>query len=431
VTLALSTDRTASAIAARALAPATAVAVAACMVLPRAAPVMLVLLAIVWLFAPGPGRFSRPAVTPLLTAVVLFAAYAAVTAAWSIEPREGVLKVCWLLLAVLAGATMLATGARLGAADAARIRRALVIAFAIGLAYVGCEVLLGGKLLQGLFNLFEALRPVSRKHMAMRGDAVQSINPYVFNRNMGAVVLLMWPALAAGAALVRAPGVRWVLALLFVATLAVAARSEHESSAIAIAVSGIVFVVARLLPRIGRPLVLVGWLAATLLMVPVAMLAYTAGMHKADAIPVTARARIILWDYTARQVLHRPLLGVGIASTRTMDEKHAPAAQKRNDEVFAQRTGRHAHNVYLQTWYELGAVGALLLLAAGIALWRAVVRLPEASQPYALAAFPAAMVIGSFTWGLWQEWYLSLFTLSAVTMGLAARAPDAVGEARS
>jgi hypothetical protein len=70
----------------------------------------------------------------------------------------------------------------------------------------------------------------------------------------------------------------------------------------------------------------------------------------------------------------------------------------------------------------MGAVGAALLLFAGLAALYAIGALPVFAQPFANAAFSSAMVIASFTWGLWQEWYIALFVLAFSLVALAARA---------
>jgi O-antigen ligase len=401
-------------------------AVAGSLVLPRAAAAFVALTGVVWIgwlsLSPAPPK--RLGLGPLGAAVLVFAAYCGLTALWAVAPSSSALKVGWLVVLVLIGCAVTTAAAHLDESASKRLRWAIAAAYAIGLAYVGIEVLTGGKLLTALLNAFTVLRPADRKHFVMSGADIARINPYVFNRNMGALTLLLWPALAATAGLARSGAWRWGAVLLFVVALIIAARSEHESSAIAIAASGMIFAVASLAPRIGRGLVLAGWVTAVVFVIPIVMLAYGAGLQKAGALPETARARFTLWNYTAEQTLRQPLLGVGVASTKYLDEKTGPAAPKLEGEIYAQRTGRHAHNVYLQAWYELGAIGVALFLTAGVLLWRAILHVPSAGQPYALAAFTAAMVVGSFTWGLWQEWYLSLFTLALVCTAIATKIPE-------
>ena len=90
--------------------------------------------------------------------------------------------------------------------------------------------------------------------------------------------------------------------------------------------------------------------------------------------------------------------------------------------VYPWRSGPHAHNVFLQVWYELGAVGARLFCALGLAVLAAIARAARPAQAYLAAGFASASVIGAFTWGLWQPWFLAAFVFSAMLAILAAEA---------
>ena len=68
--------------------------------------------------------------------------------------------------------------------------------------------------------------------------------------------------------------------------------------------------------------------------------------------------------------------------------------------VLVWKTGPHSHNEFLQTWYELGAVGVILLLAAGCAVIGYIGRLPPANlRPFMLAQFAVFFVMAAFSWG--------------------------------
>jgi O-antigen ligase len=122
-------------------------------------------------------------------------------------------------------------------------------------------------------------------------------------------------------------------------------------------------------------------------------------------------------------VTKAPIFGTGIRATRfkskDLIEKRA-AKREPGDSTLPARLGRHAHNHFLQIWYELGAVGAALFLALGLALLRLIKGLSGPVRPYAHAAFSAACVIAAFGWGLWQTWLLAGYALAIVLIGLAA-----------
>jgi O-antigen ligase len=146
-------------------------------------------------------------------------------------------------------------------------------------------------------------------------------------------------------------------------------------------------------------------------------------LHQADWLPYSASTRVTLWAYTAEQVPAAPFLGIGATSTRKMDldreDRQKPGQHKHSSEDFGWRAGPHAHNVFLQTWYELGAVGAVLFMVAGAAVIVSVGRLPRASQAYMLAHIAAFIMILAFAWGLWQSWLMALAGLAALYAALA------------
>jgi O-antigen ligase len=83
------------------------------------------------------------------------------------------------------------------------------------------------------------------------------------------------------------------------------------------------------------------------------------------------------------------------------------------------KSGPHSHNEFLQTWYELGAAGVILLLAAGSAVIGYIGRLSPATQPFMLAQFAAFFIIAAFSWGMWQSWLLAVMGLAAIYAALA------------
>jgi O-antigen ligase len=421
------------------LAAALGVCVAGSLALPRAAPVLWSLLALVALAAhvaiarsweplegPQSPLAERLGLGPLAIALLVFAAYCLVTTAWSATPLNSAARVAWLAFVVVAAHAAAGLIARSGAARQ-RLLETVIVAYAMGAAFVLLEVMTNQSILKAALNAFPFLGAVSSKHSVVEAGELKSVGAYLLNRNLGALSLLLWPALLA--IHLRDDGWPGRLAMATVGLVAgfAAAYSQHESSVLALIVGAVVFLLARLLPAAGRGLVAVGWLCAVLTVVPVALLLYKAELYQARFLPLSAQARIVFWNTTASKYFANPVLGVGAGSTKSIDDAMKPTAKKLPGHPIEQRTGQHAHNVYLQTWFETGAVGAALLLVAGLTLWRAIGRLHESIQPYALAGFSAAMVIGAFTWGLWQEWYLALFGLSGMLLaGLAGlkRAAD-------
>ncbi|MGZ4988631.1 MAG: hypothetical protein ACXWBP_11330, partial [Limisphaerales bacterium] len=84
---------------------------------------------------------------------------------------------------------------------------------------------------------------------------------------------------------------------------------------------------------------------------------------------------------------------------------------------------RHPHNIYLQTWLELGAIGAVLLLIVGLAAIWQMRFLPPALEGSAYALFAVSSMIGLSGFDLWQSWLLAALAFAWAGILLAARLP--------
>jgi O-antigen ligase len=128
---------------------------------------------------------------------------------------------------------------------------------------------------------------------------------------------------------------------------------------------------------------------------------------------------VILWGYTADQVPLKFWRGTGLNSTKPLDEARKDTWITRPGHVYPERTGQHAHNIFLQTWYELGAFGAAALMLFGLSVLAAIDRLPRRLAPFALATFAGAAALGATSWGFWQPWFMGGYGLAAVALMLA------------
>lgn len=400
-----------------------AAALIAFLLAPRGAQFELLLLAAVPITAlvRAGGLAAVPVRTPLLAACVAFGAYITVNAAWSTDPAEAYGKVLfyWVLLLT---AHLAITG--LGTVSdevLVRLQKTAVIAVMAGAVFLLIEVLTDQAIRRFIFSVLPFARPPP-KHVKVVDGEVAEIGAYILNRNMAALSLVLWPVLlmlrtVLGARRALAAGLA-LLATTFVTVLG----SAHETSMLATVLACVAFAGMCLAAPVMRKAIAAGWVIAALLVVPLTALAYKQELHFAEWLPVTARNRIILWGYTAGEVAKTPILEVGVASTKDLDEANAEKAIQPPGYTYPLRTGRHSHNAFLQTWYELGAIGAALLLAMGLCALAVLSRLPKGDQALAFASFVAAMVIGSFSWGIWQTWFMAAYGIWALVLALAIEA---------
>lgn len=359
----------------------------------------------------------------ILALFVAAAVYLFVNASWSLDPSRAVGKAVWF---TLVAAMSFGAWRAIASWERPQIQiasTAFLAGLAVGVAIILFEAATGRFLTISLYNLLPFTRPESVKALVIKDGDVFRIAAFELNRNVTVMLLTLWPALLC-LAVRGGPQTRLLrLAALFLGVLVSVFLSTHESSKVGILLSVIVFAVALAWPVFARRAVLAGWCLAFILVVPLATLAYKAELHQADWLPYSASTRITLWAYTAEQVPEAPFLGIGATSTRKMDldreDRQKPNQRQNSNDDFGWRAGPHAHNVFLQTWYELGAVGAVLFMVAGAAVIVSVGRLPRASQAYMLAHIAAFVMILAFAWGLWQSWLMALAGLAALYAALA------------
>ncbi len=395
------------------------------LVAPRTSPGVLGLLALTLGLAGGFAGGLAAGLTAGVTGLVprlllLLALWGLISTAWAAERGEAVNKS--FLLAALVFVATWATNVvwRVRPDVSGQLGKVAVIAFSAGLAYLLVEEISDHRIKRAVFTVLPFALP-GIKHFAEAPEGV-IVAGYISNRNMAAMVLALWPMLLiAWLGLGRQHRVIYI-ALLALVAAAMLSMSKHETSLIALVLSTTVLALCLVRPRIGLAAVAVGWILATMLVVPMASwAAHGARLHEAAWLPNSARHRIVLWAYTAEQVAQRPVHGVGAASTKRIDQMRGPKVDNFPGTKYQWRSGPHAHNVYLQTWYEIGVIGAALLCAAGLALVFSLARLPAAAMPIGAATFTAAATIAAFSWGMWQAWFLAIFAVAAVLMGLAAR----------
>ena len=349
------------------------------------------------------------------------AVYLFINASWSLDPSRAVSKAVWftLVAAMAYGGCRALSNWRIEQIRTAAT--AFLAGLAAGIAIVLFEVATDRFLTLSLYNLLPFTRPESAKAMVVKHDEVFRIAAFELNRNITVMMLMLWPALLC----LTVHGTRTRLlgiAGLFLAVLASVFLSAHETSKIAIVLSAVVFAVALVWPVFARRALWAAWCLAFILVVPLATMAYKAELHQADWLRHSAQARVTIWAYTAEQIPNAPIFGIGSGSTRKMDLDRGPglkAEEQKKGEAFGWRAGSHAHNAFLQTWYELGAVGVILFMVAGSAVILSVGRLPQKTQAYVLAHIATFITILAFGWGLWQSWLMAVAGLAALYPALA------------
>jgi hypothetical protein len=362
-------------------------------------------------------RLLRP--NSALIAVLLAALFAVLSVIWAADRSAAFAESSLLIVVILAS---LAATKALTALDEQQVRRA-AIGFAIG-AFLGAlfvliELLTDGALTRTAMNLITVLQPERAKHhLVMVQGRVLEINLSLLNRNVALVMFHLWPALLVLRVVERGRRAIALIGLFFLATAIPVIISEHQSSQFALVVSLIIFPLGWFWRRETILALAAFWCVAFVLVLPLDFLAFKANLHMAPWLPSSARARVILWEYTAERVFDHAWLGIGAASTPALKEPRAMAERPKGF-VLPRTTGQHAHDLFLQTWYELGAIGVILTAVAGAAVALRLLRLPFEAQPFAAASFATFVAMAAFSWGIWQEWLMCAVALLWIYLTLA------------
>ncbi len=344
------------------------------------------------------------------------ALYAFLSAAWSPDLGGTLVKAALLLGVVLL--TFMA-GNALTAWDQAQLRRAS-LAFAIGV-FLGALYILAGILTENAIQ--RAAEHAATIDSSGAKEQFVGRKPEELRRNVTMLLLHLWPALLALTFLLR-PSRRSIFTLLFIAAVVVPVlMSRRESAQLALIASVLAFILASAWRRFMPRALAAAWCLAFVVVMPLTFAAYQAELHMDESLPKSARARVILWEYTAERVLEQPWIGVGADATPTLRKNIV--VEKPEGFVYPRSTSHHAHNLFLQVWYELGLVGVVLVALAGAAIATRMTLLPSEAQPFAAATFAAFGANVAFAWGMWQTWLICGSALALLYLLIAAHAVSA------
>jgi len=369
------------------------------------------------------GNDWRPLIWPItdVVPVLLVAAYVLLGALWAVKPSAAVEKFALLLAATLIAFAASRAIAAVDEPQLSQAARAFAIGAFIGALFVLFELLTDGAITRLVANASGWFKPESAKHVKILDGEITKFEAAEFRQSTALLAFQLWPALLALSAVAgRARRGAWI-GLLVVAVSIPILLSDRMSSQLALVSSLIVFSLAYIWRRTVVHVLAALWCLGFVLILPAAFLAYKADLHLATWVPKSARARMIIWEFTAERVLERPWHGIGAGSTPALRVPWREAEQPEGF-VYPRTTGAHAHNIFLQTWYELGLVGAILVAIAGALLVLRISLLPVEAQPFAAATFTVFLATVSTSWGMWQVWLVCGIGLMLLYLLIAARA---------
>jgi hypothetical protein len=356
--------------------------------------------------------------TAIFIALYLATGYLALNTRWSPDPATALATVALVFLLVVVLDTILVAFEKNRAPVLFFMTRGFIGGTVIGGAYLCFEVVSGQWLRRTLAPLLPWLQPEAI-HLSVSATGAVAFQPYLLNLNISALAMIFWPAVLAITALKPAPSRGRLLRLALSPAVVAIFCSVHATSKLALLGGLVIYLLYRAKPALARALTLTSWAAATLLVVPIASWLFAEKLYTAPWLFHSAQERIVFWGYTSAQVAKAPLLGAGIAATRVYHKvSGGPNAPLVPGSQFRYETGWHSHNVYLQAWYETGAIGAIFLLAIGLIVLRSFAAAPTAAHPFLWATFAACAIMGSASFSLWAPWFIAALGVVAILAGL-------------
>jgi O-antigen ligase len=398
----------------RAVVPATTLALflPLAVVTPQTLSGLLVVAAPLCLLGAGPPRPPGRRWRPALGAAAALIGWGLLSPLWSIAPADSLIQAAKLVGWLALGLTLVLTAARLDEPARRRAETALLAGFAVGLALLLVEAL--------------ADQPLNRL-VAAAGLRTPSEN--AANRGATTLALLLGPMFA----LLWRRGRRGA-ALLFVPVAALALLGLNSIAAIAGSVGGLLALV--LVAWRGRPaaLAIAALFAGLVLAAPALHLTVLRAPEAGSplrALPITSQSRLVTWEFAAKRTLERPVTGHGLRAYRHLDMTYGRGEfPYRRAVVNTALRLTHPHNVAVQAWLELGAVGALLLALLILALFDAAsadAEVPRAVAAGRAAALVAYLIVGLSAYGAEQSQWIATAWLVAAALALA---PSGGGAAR-
>ena len=363
-------------------------------------------------------KYAKLHLDGVTLSLLAFIFYAGLSALWAPEPQATALIALMAALIALGSLALFQLMQSERYENALHMGEGLWIGLAVGLLYVLCEIASDQAIKIWVYNALtltpEMLEPA--RFFTWEGDRIVAIHSDDLTRNAAPIPLLIWPALMAAGALpppVWRPLVSGCLLLLSATAVLL---GPNETAKLALLAGFAVYALARHLPRAIRYGVAGAWIVACLGVAPLAALAHHLGLQNANWLQLSAQIRVIMWNEIAALIPNAPLFGVGAGMTyviRPVMHEFPPG-----EPHWLGFPITHPHNLYLQTWYELGVIGAILLTVFGLVLLRRIAGLSTIVQPFALAMFASAAVLVGSSYGMWQIWFLCLFGFAAAMYGL-------------
>lgn len=308
----------------------------------------------------------------------------------------------------------------------------LVIGAFAGIVWLALEMYFSAPITTFIYSNFTDNHPLVGKRGIFVGDDLIGLNPVTFNKHAGALILVLFPTLLIANSRFKKTYSKFLFfGVLMVGSFTIIV-SHNETTKIALTAGLMTLLISMYSKKLIHWLLLSGFFIAIIAAIPSAKLPMMLDLHKASWVANSAKERFYIWDYTADQTALSPMIGFGTVAARHMSrnylKKNLISEKTRNGNqlhYWSKENNRfylhsHAHNGFLQIWFDLGAIGSLSFLFICFAVFQRINKLPDQLKPtiYAFCASVFFVVLTGF--GFWQTWLWTVFSCSVLAIVAAA-----------
>ncbi|WPX98258.1 O-antigen ligase family protein [Candidatus Megaera polyxenophila] len=273
------------------------------------------------------------------------------------------------------------------------------------------RILIASLLASGIIFFIESLTG-GKASIAFK-ELIQKKETQVFllhnlDRGMALLTLVSWVVIS----IFLKRGNRAAAFLLYFALLEGLSFSDNLAALVAHFISGGVFLLTRLTilrnPKILSFLLLISSLSMIIFSFKINPLKIS---EKNEVLPISAKHRLFIWNFVAKNSKEYPLLGIGFNSS-----KKFPVTDSQIIELFGQKLHPlplHPHNNILQVYFELGAIGLILYLSLACKYLLIIGKNYKTTSSRnkdlicsLYACFSVYFIIAMISYNVWQSWWL-------------------------
>ena len=273
------------------------------------------------------------------------------------------------------------------------------------------RILIASLLASGIIFFIESLTG-GKASIAFK-ELIQKKETQVFllhnlDRGMALLTLVSWVVIS----IFLKGGNRAAAFLLYFALLEGLSFSDNLAALVAHFIAGGVFLLTRLTilrnPKILSFLLLISSLSMIIFAFKINPLKIS---EKNEVLPISAKHRLFIWNFVAKNSKEYPLLGIGFNSS-----KKFPVTDSQIIELFGQKLHPlplHPHNNILQVYFELGAIGLILYLSLACKYLGIIGKNYKTTSSRnkdlicsLYACFSVYFIIAMISYNVWQSWWL-------------------------